>query len=148
MEEMEINQITGEILDVAYKIYTDLGPGLFESVYESLLENALKKRDFQVKRQYPIQFVYDGIVVEQGFRVDLFVEDKVVIELKSVETLQPIHKKQVLTYLRIMKLPLGILINFGADSFKGAFKRIINTHSSTKIKFQPLPEKNEITENL
>ncbi|MBK7956034.1 MAG: GxxExxY protein [Candidatus Accumulibacter sp.] len=104
-----------------------LGPGLLESVYEIVLARALEKRGFQVDRQKVIRFEYDGMVFEEGFRTDLLVEGRVIVELKSVEKLAPVHSKQVLTYLRLMNLPVGLLINFGASTLKEGLHRIVNS---------------------
>ena len=121
-----LDDITGAIVDAALKIHMSLGPGLLESVYEVVLARALEKRGFRVERQKVIRFEYDGMVFEEGFRVDLLVEGGVVVELKSVEKLAPVHGKQVLTYLRLMDLPVGLLINFGAATLKEGLQRIVN----------------------
>jgi iron complex transport system substrate-binding protein len=122
----ELDEITGTIVDTALQIHRDLGHGLLESVYEMVLTRALERRGLHVERQKPICFTYDGMDFEDGFRVDLLVEDRVVVELKSVETLAPVHSKQVLTYLRLMQLPVGLLINFGAATLKEGLHRIVN----------------------
>ncbi len=122
----ELDDITGTIVDAAVKIHIDLGPGLLESVYEIVLARALEKRGFYVERQKPIRFEYDGMIFEDGFRTDLLVEGRVVVELKSVEKLAPVHSKQLLTYLRLIKLPVGLLINFGAATLKEGLHRIVN----------------------
>ena len=122
----ELDDITGAIVDAAMKIHMELGPGLLESVYEAVLARALERRGFHVERQKVIRFEYDGMVFEEGFRVDLLVEGRVVVELKSVEKLAPVHGKQVLTYLRLMNLPVGLLINFGAATLKEGLHRIVN----------------------
>jgi iron complex transport system substrate-binding protein len=122
----ELDDITGAIVDVALKIHLELGPGLLESVYEAVLARALERRGFHVERQKAIRFEYDGMVFEEGFRADLLVEDRVVVELKSVEKLAPVHSKQLLTYLRLMNLPIGLLINFGAATLKEGLHRIVN----------------------
>jgi iron complex transport system substrate-binding protein len=122
----ELDDITGTIIDAAMKIHRDLGPGLLESVYEALLANALQKRGFKVERQKSIRFEYDGILFEEGFRVDLLIEERVVVELKSVEKLAPVHSKQLLTYMRLMELPVGLLINFGAATLKEGLHRVVN----------------------
>jgi iron complex transport system substrate-binding protein len=122
----ELDEITGAIVDSAIKIHTNLGPGLLESVYEAILAAALEKRGFQVERQKAISFEYDGILFEEGFRADLLVAQRVVVELKSVEHLAPVHSKQLLTYLRLMHLPVGLLINFGAATLKEGLHRIVN----------------------
>ncbi|GMU94045.1 MAG: hypothetical protein AMXMBFR4_31030 [Candidatus Hydrogenedentota bacterium] len=122
----ELDDITGGIVDSAMKIHMELGPGLLESVYEAVLARALERRGFRVERQKTVRFEYDGMVFEEGFRVDLLVEGRVVVELKSVEKLAPVHGKQVLTYLRLMNLPVGLLINFGAATLKEGLHRIVN----------------------
>ncbi len=122
----ELDDITGAIVDAALKIHMELGPGLLESVYEAVLARALENRGFHVERQKVIRFEYDGMVFEEGFRTDLLVEGRVVVELKSVEKLAPVHSKQVLTYLRLMNLPVGLLINFGTATLKEGLHRIVN----------------------
>jgi GxxExxY protein len=128
---MELDDITGAIVDSAMKIHIDLGPGLLESVYEMVLAKALQRRGFQVERQKPIRFEYDGIWFEEGFRVDLLVEGRVIVELKSVEKLAPVHSKQLLTYLRLMNLPVGLLINFGEATLKQGLHRVVNKLDSS-----------------
>jgi len=123
---MELDDITGTIVDAAMKIHMDLGPGLLESVYEAVLAKALQKRGLRVERQKPISFEYDGTRFEEGFRIDLLVEGCVIVELKSVEKLAPVHSKQLLTYLRLMKLPVGLLLNFGAATLKEGLHRVVN----------------------
>ncbi len=122
----ELDDITGMIVDSAMKIHKELGPGLLESVYEVVLARALEKRGLQVAGQKPIRFEYDGMVFEDGFRVDLLVDGRVIVELKSVEKLAPVHSKQLLTYLRLMNLPVGLLINFGSATLKEGLHRIVN----------------------
>ena len=122
----ELDDITGAIVDTALKIHIELGPGLLESVYEAVLARALEKRGFRVERQRVIRFEYDDMVFEEGFRIDLLVEGRVVVELKSVEKLAPVYSKQVLTYLRLMNLPVSLLINFGAATLKEGLHRIVN----------------------
>lgn len=128
---MELDEITGAIVDSAMKIHIDLGPGLLESVYEVLLAKALQKRGLQVERQKAIRFEYDGISFEEGFRADLLVEGRVIVELKSVEKLAPVHSKQLLTYLRLMNLPVGLLINFGSATLKEGLHRVVNNLPSS-----------------
>ena len=123
---MELDDITGAIIDTALKIHTDLGPGLLESVYEIVLSREIQKRGLQVERQKAISFEYEGILFDEGFRIDLLVDGKVIVEIKSVEKLTPVHSKQLLTYLRLMNLPVGLLINFGASTLKEGLKRIVN----------------------
>lgn len=104
-----LDDITGEIVDAAYKLHTGLGPGLLESVYEIVLTKELEKRGLRIERQKPVAFTFDGILFEEGFRVDLLVEQCVVVELKSVEKPSAVYAKQLLTYLRLMNLKVGLL---------------------------------------
>ena len=122
----ELDDITGAIVDSAMKIHKELGPGLLESVYEVVLARALEGRGFQVERQKPIRFEYDGMVFEDGFRVDLLIDERVIVEIKSVEKLARVHGKQLLTYLRLMNLPVGLLINFGGGTLREGLQRIVN----------------------
>jgi GxxExxY protein len=124
----EINRITGHVVDAAYRVHTRLGPGLMETVYENVLARALEQRGLKVEQQKLISFEFDGMHFEGAFRVDLLVEDQVVVELKSMEKLAPVHTKQVLTYLRLLDLPFGLLINFGALRLsEGGVHRIVNS---------------------
>jgi GxxExxY protein len=123
---MTENEIASQIVDAAFKVHTQLGPGLLESVYEVVLAHELQKRGLRVARQTAIPILYDGIKFDEGFRADLIVEDKVIVELKSIETIAPVHKKQVLTHLRLMNLKLGLLINFGEELIKNGISRIVN----------------------
>ena len=123
---MSINDITYSIRGAAFDVHNTLGPGLLESVYERAMEYELNKRGHNVKSQLGIPVVYDGINLDIGFRLDLLVDDLVVIELKSVETVQQVHYKQLLTYLRLTNKKLGLLINFNAVSLKNSITRIIN----------------------
>ena len=123
---MKTNDITQIILDAAFHVHTKLGPGLLESVYEVVLAHELKKRGLRVERQKPIAICYEELTFEEGFRADLLVEDKVIVELKSVERLAPVHPKQVLTYLRLSGKRVGLLLNFGEARLKDGIERIIN----------------------
>ena len=123
---MHENPISKEIVDAAFKIHTTLGPGLLESVYEVVLTHELKKRGLRVDRQLPVAIEYDGIRFDEGFRLDLLVEDKVIVEIKSVEGLTNVHKKQLLTYLRLKNLKLGLLINFNEEVIRTGITRIVN----------------------
>lgn len=122
----ELDDITGEIVDAALKVHQGLGPGLLESVYESVLAKSLEKRGLKIERQKPVSFVFDEVRFDEGFRVDLLVDERVVVELKSVEKIAPVHSKQLLTYIRLMKLPIGLLVNFGASTLKEGLHRIVN----------------------
>jgi len=121
-----LDETTGEIVDAAYRLHTGLGPGLLESVYETVLARDLERRGLHVERQKPIGFDYDGLHFDGGLRVDLLVDSRVVVEIKSVERLLPVHPKQVLTYLRLLGLSVGLLVNFGAPTLKEGLQRIVN----------------------
>ena len=123
---MTENEISREIVDAAYKIHTRIGPGLLESVYEAILGAELEKRGLYVAHQKALPVVYEGIHLEAGFRVDLLVENRVIVEIKSVESIADVHKKQLLTYLRLSDKRLGLLVNFNVDSLKGNIVRVIN----------------------
>ncbi len=123
---MRENEITGEIVDVAYQIHTQLDPGLFESVYEAVMAYELEKRELKFERQKPIPVIYKGVHLEEGFRADFIVENQIIVELKSIETVAPVHKKQLLTYLRLTNKRLGLLINFNTELIKHGITRIIN----------------------
>jgi GxxExxY protein len=123
---MTENEIAKQILDCAFLIHTKLGPGLLESVYEVVLAHELKKKGLLVERQKPMPIVYDGIRFDEAYRSDLLVNSKVIVELKSAESISPIHAKQVLTQLRMSGLKLGLLINFGQAHLKDGIRRLIN----------------------
>lgn len=123
---MNINDISAMIVDAAFKVHSTLGPGLLESVYEVVLEKELLKRGLHVRRQVPVPIRYEDLTFDEGFRADLIVEECVLVELKSVEQIHPVHTKQVLTYCRLLDYRLGLLINFGAPLLKDGIKRIAN----------------------
>ncbi len=123
---MDENDIGTEIVDCAVKLHQDLGPGLLETVYEVTLAHKLKARGLSVERQVAVAFSYDGQRFDEGFRADLIVEQKVIVELKSVEKVHPAHKKQLLTYLKLTGLKLGYLLNFGEALMKEGITRAIN----------------------
>jgi GxxExxY protein len=123
---MNENEIAKRIVSAAYRIHTGLGPGLLESVYEAVLAHELAKQGLRVARQVPMPVVYDGVRFDQGFRVDIMVNEKVIVELKSVAELAPVHKKQLLTYLRLADKRLGLLINFGARLIRDGITRVVN----------------------
>lgn len=120
------NDIAAIIVDSAYRVHRALGPGLLESVYETVLEYELQKRGLSVSRQFPVPVVYEFVTMDIGFRVDLIVENLVIVELKSVEKMVPVHKKQLLTYLRLADKRLGLLINFGEELIKDGVSRVVN----------------------
>ncbi len=120
------NKIGKQVVDAAIQIHRNLGPGLLETVYEVVLARELEKRGFSVARQVPVPIQYDGIHFDEGFRADIILADKVILELKSVENTLPVHKKQLLTYLRLRGLKLGYLLNFGAAMMKDGIRRVID----------------------
>jgi GxxExxY protein len=123
---MNENEIATIIVDAAFKIHKTLGPGLLESVYEAILKYELQKRGLKVLQQLGIPIAYEGLNLGIGFRVDLVVGDKVVIEIKSIEALAPVHSKQLATYLRLMDLRLGLLINFNEELIRDGIRRVVN----------------------
>jgi GxxExxY protein len=123
---MNENEVAKMIVDAAYKVHTTLGPGLFESVYEAVLAYELESQGLRVERQKVVPVVYDRVRLDAGFRADLLVEDIVILELKSMEVTSPVHKKQLLTYLRLADKRLGLLINFGAARLKEGITRVVN----------------------
>ena len=123
---MTYNELSGLILEVAIDIHRRLGPGLLESVYQAILAHELTRRGCTVQKEEPIPLVWDNLRFDMGFRADLIVNGLIVVELKSVEELARLHKKQVLTYLRITGKKLGLLINFGDEVLKDGFHRVIN----------------------
>jgi iron complex transport system substrate-binding protein len=126
---MDIEEIAREVVDSGYKVHSKLGPGLLESVYEVVVAKLLTGRGLNVERQKSIPIIFEGLRFDEGFRADLLVEGKLMVEIKSIENLSPVHGKQVLTYLRLLNLPLGLVMNFGASIFKDGIKRIVNNHS-------------------
>ena len=123
---MKENEIATAVVDAAFKIHTTLGPGLLESVYEAVLAFELQRRGLQVARQVGLPVNYEGVKLELGFRIDLIIDNKLIIEVKSVELLAPVHKKQLLTYLRLTDLRLGLLINFNVERIKDGIQRVVN----------------------
>ena len=124
----DINNITGQILDSCIKIHNELGPGLFESVYEEILMYELIKRGLSVEKQRAIPITYENIKFEYGFRADLIIEKAVIIEIKSVEQLSPVHFKQIHTYLKLSNIKNGLLINFNVKLLKDGFNRVFNNY--------------------
>jgi len=120
------NDLAKAIVDISYKIHRTLGPGLLESSYEAVMIYELQKRGHAVTAQVPVPIVYESVSLDTGFRVDLIVEDLVIVELKSLEKIAPVHKKQLTTYLRLSGKRLGLLINFGEELIKNGITRIVN----------------------
>jgi GxxExxY protein len=138
-----VEELSAIVVDCAYKLHVEAGPGLLETVYEVVLAKMLKGRGLRVRRQVKVPIELLGLKFDEGFRADLIVEDSFLIELKSVENLLPVHSKQVLTYLRLLQMPLGLLINFGAGTFKEGVRRIVNQHddasdSKLRININPI----------
>jgi len=121
----EVNRISGEIVDAAYKVHSQLGPGLLESVYEVCLSHELVARGLHVQKQVQLPVIYDGITLDAALRLDMLVDDKVVVELKAVEVLHPVYEAQVLTYLKLSGKRVGLLINFNVSSIKNGIKRLV-----------------------
>lgn len=123
---MELNDLSGLIVDRSLMIHKALGPGLLESVYHRILAYELGKSGLQVEKEVPIPVCWDGQMIDDSFRADLIVNGSLLVELKSIEEVQPVHKKQVLTYLKLSQINLGLLINFGAPLLKNGIHRIAN----------------------
>lgn len=126
---MNIEELAKFAVDAGLRVHRDLGPGLFESVYEGVLASVLERKGLKVQRQLPISFTYEGVDFDEAFRADLLLNERLLVEIKSTEKASPIHAKQVLTYLRVMKLPLGLLMNFGQETFVAGLKRVANNHN-------------------
>lgn len=122
----ELERLARIAVDCGFKLHDALGPGLLESVYEACLFHSLAKRGLYVEKQVAVPIIFDGMVLQEAFRADLVVEERLLIELKSTEQHAPVHAKQVITYLRLMNLPLGLLMDFGAPTFKQGCRRLIN----------------------
>jgi GxxExxY protein len=127
---MEDDDLTYIIRGCIFNVYNKLGPGLFESVYESALCYELDKAGLKYKRQQELPVYYDDIILDVAFRIDIFVEDSIVIEIKSVEEFSKVHYKQIITYLKLLDVSIGILVNFNTDSIKENIKRIVNNYKS------------------
>jgi GxxExxY protein len=128
-----IEEIATEVVDSCFKIHKELGPGLLESAYETCLDYELKKRGFTLERQVPQPVIYEEIAIDAGYRLDLLINGLVIIELKAIEQLAPIHTAQLLTYLKLSKKTLGLLINFNTPLIKQGIKRIANNHTHTQL---------------
>jgi iron complex transport system substrate-binding protein len=139
----DINRISGDVLDAAMRLHKELGPGLLESVYETLLAASLARMGYAVARQHPVDIEFDGLRFPAAFRIDILVEGTLLIEVKSVDQLHAAHAKQLLTYLRLSKQPVGLLINFSGATLKEGFRRLVNDyHPSASLRLCA----NQITE--
>jgi GxxExxY protein len=125
---MGINEITGQILDAAIKVHTVLGPGLLESAYQACLAHELRHRGLNIQVQSILPIEYEGITLDVGYRIDLLVENQVIVELKAVEKMNPIFEAQLLSYLKLSNLEVGLLINFHVPRLKDGLKRIVNNY--------------------
>lgn len=125
----DIEALSAIAVDSGLRIHRELGPGLLESVYETVMAAALGKAGLKVERQKPVSFSFDDMNFSDAFRVDLLVEGQLILEIKSVEALNKAHAKQLLTYLRLMKQPMGLLMNFGGATFKEGLRRVVNDHN-------------------
>jgi len=123
---MEIDQLTGIVLDACIKIHTDIGPGCYEKVYEETLYYELFRRGIYVEKQILMPICYDQLLINDAYRIDLLADKKLIIEIKSIERLAPVHYKQVMTYLKLMKLKNGLLLNFNVEWMKEGFHRVFN----------------------
>jgi len=131
---VELNQLSSQIISAAIKVHKELGPGLLESVYQSCMTIELQNSGLKVEAELPMPVFYGGRKVHnEGFRIDILVENLIVVELKSVEQVQPVHKKQLLTYLRLAQKPLGLLINFNEPLLRDGITRIINSPPSHRV---------------
>ena len=125
---IDVERLTTAVLDCGYRVHVALGPGLLESVYEAVLSDSLQQRGLAIERQKIIPIVFEGRTMTEGFRADIVVEQTLIIEIKSVEQLQPVHGKQLLTYLRLAHKPIGLLINFNTELYKDGVRRISNNY--------------------
>jgi GxxExxY protein len=135
VHDLEIERLAETVVDCGLQLHRDIGPGLLEVAYEAFLLALLKERGLRVEPQKSVPVTYRSAAIRDAFRIDLLVERRLVVEVKSVERLAPVHSKQLLTYLRLMNLPLGLLMNFGADMFRNGLKRIINHRSDFAGRF-------------
>lgn len=134
MTKKEITQLSYDITGCAIKVHKELGPGLLESVYEKCMKYELEKRSFQVKQQVAVPIIYDNLYLETDLRLDLLVNDCIIVELKAVEHVLPVHEAQLITYMKILKKPQGLLINFFTDNITKSLKPFVNEY------FRALPE--------
>jgi GxxExxY protein len=125
-----IDELSSIVIEEAILIHREFGPGLYETVYESVLAGRLRKRGFKVERQMQVKAVFDGEVFDAAFKIDLLVDDRLVLEIKAVENLRKAHAKQLLTYLRLLKQPVGLLLNFSEATMKDGIRRVVNDYQA------------------
>ena len=128
--DVELERLARIVVDCGYRLHRELGPGLLENAYERLMFELLAADGLRVARQIAVPLQYNGIVIDNAFKADLLIENRLLVELKSTEKHEPVHAKQVITYLRLMNLPLGLLMNFGLPTFKAGIRRIANDYHS------------------
>lgn len=128
---MDVEELSAIAVDCGLQVHRDLGPGLLESAYETVLSHLLAKRGLNIERQKIIPIAYDGLIIDQGFRADIVIENKLLLELKAVERLSPVHARQVTTYLKFMDLRVGLLMNFSCEKFSDGLRRLVNNHRQT-----------------
>lgn len=126
-----IDQITHDVIGLAMRIHSTLGPGLFESVYETVLAGKLTEQGYRVDRQVPIDIEFEGTRFTNAFKIDLLIDGRLIVEIKSLEQISALHAKQLLTYLRLKNLPVGLLINFGCLTIRDGIKRVVNNHQDS-----------------
>ena len=136
----DIDAISGDVVDVALRLHRDLGPGLLKSVYEAVLAAQLGQMGYTVVRQQPVDIEFEGVRIDGAFKMALLVDGRLIVEIKSVERLLPVHAKQLLTYLRLTNRPVGLLINFGGETLKEGVRRLVNNHRPSASS-APLREK-------
>ena len=125
----DVEELARDAVDCGLRIHRNLGPGLLESVYEAVMSASLARRGLSIERQKPIPIEFDGMMLGEGFRADVLVEGRLIIEIKSTDRLAPVHARQLLTYLRLARQPLGLLMNFGCETFREGLKRVVNNHA-------------------
>jgi len=125
-----IDELSATVIEEAIGIHREFGPGLYESVYESVLAGRLRQRGLKAERQVQVKAVFDGEIFDPAFKIDLLVDDRLVVEIKAVELLSKAHAKQVLTYLRLLKQPVGLLLNFSEATMKDGIRRVVNDYRS------------------
>ncbi|GAA0729672.1 GxxExxY protein [Sphingomonas japonica] len=140
----DLEAISGDVVDVALRLHRELGPGLLESVYEMLLAGRLAQMGYSVARQRAVDIEFDGLKFDGAFRIDLLVDERLLVEIKSVERLRAVHGKQLLTYLRLTNQPVGLLINFGGETLKEGLRRIVNDYrpsASSRLRVNQNPRR-------
>jgi GxxExxY protein len=137
----DVEALSDIVVDCGYRLHVELGPGLLESVYEVVLAKMLQDRGSSVQRQVSVPIQVMGLKFDEGFRLDLMIEQRLIVELKSIEKLEGVHYKQLLTYLRLLNLPVGLLINYGAATFKEGIGRVVNRHqdfATSRLRVSPI----------